>query len=193
MTEDQVRAILEETGACQHGHFLLSSGLHSDQYVQCALLLQHPQHAATLCAELADRFRDARATTVAAPAIGGILVAYEVARALGVRGLFAEREDGAFRLRRGFSVQAGERVLLVEDVLTTGQSARAVMDLIRATGADVVGLGCLVDRRTEEMPAWLPKGIPCRTLLRFSAAAVPAEACDLCRQGRPLIKPGSRR
>src|SRR5437764_4006443 len=138
MTEKETLALYEKTGALLRGHFKLTSGLHSDVYLQSALVLQHPDHAEALGAALAEPFRAAGARVVLAPAIGGILVAHEVARALGVRALFTEREDGVMRLRRGFTLAAEERCLVVEDVMTTGGSIREVVGCVEALGSTVV-------------------------------------------------------
>ena len=146
MTERETLDLYEATGALLRGHFRLTSGLHSDVYLQSALVLQHPVHAAALGAALAAPFRNDGIQTVLAPAIGGILVAHEVGRALGVRALFTEREDGVMRLRRGFALAPGERCLVVEDVMTTGGSIREVATCVEALGGTVVGVGSLIDR-----------------------------------------------
>ncbi len=188
MSEAEVLALYDKTGALLRGHFLLSSGLHSDTYLQSALVLQHPEHAATLCAELAARFRDDRVEAVVAPAIGGILVAHEVARALGVRGLFTERDNGIMRLRRGFSIAADERCLVVEDVVTTGGSTREVMRAIAEAGGHVVGTASLIDRSggTVEFP------VKHAALATITVPAFKPEECPLCKVGSRAVKPGSR-
>jgi orotate phosphoribosyltransferase len=188
MTERETLGLYEKTGALMHGHFKLTSGLHSDVYLQSALVLQHPRHAAALGAALAAPFRGERATTVLAPAIGGILVAHEVARALDARAIFSERENGVMRLRRGFSLEPRERCLVVEDVITTGGSTREVTDCVEAAGGTVVGVGSLIDRS-----GGAAKFVVRRVALASVTAATwdPAE-CPLCRGGRPVIKPGSR-
>lgn len=188
MTERETLELYEKTGALMRGHFRLTSGLHSDVYLQSALVLQYPGHAATLGAALAAPFRDAGAATVLAPAIGGILVAHEVARALGVRCLFAERENGAMTLRRGFVLSPGERCLVVEDVITTGGSTREVVECVEKAGGLVVGVGSLIDRSG---------GAARFAVKRVALATVQAktwapEACPLCTTGSPAIKPGSR-
>ena len=183
-----VRWLYESTGALLHGHFRLSSGLHSDTYLQSALVLQRPEHAERLGAALAEPFRGARVAAVVAPAIGGILVAYEVARGLGVRALFTEREDGRMTLRRGFTLDAGERCLVVEDVITTGGSTREVITAVKAAGGVVAGVGALVDRSGGTAP--LPE--PRVSLLSLEVPTYQPDACPLCRQGVPIVKPGSR-
>ena len=188
MTEREVLALYEKTGALMRGHFKLTSGLHSDVYLQSALVLQHPEHAAALCTALSELFRDAGATTVLAPAIGGIIVAHEVARALGARALFSERENGVMRLRRRFTLSAGERCVVVEDVVTTGGSTREVIECVDASGGVAVGVGVLVDRSggAAQFPV---KRVALATI---SATTYPPESCPLCQTGSQAIKPGSR-
>jgi orotate phosphoribosyltransferase len=188
MTEKETLALYEKTGALMRGHFRLTSGLHSDVYLQSALVLQFPEHAAALGATLAAPFRDAAATTVLAPAIGGILVAHEVARALGSRCLFTERENGVMTLRRGFSLASGERCLVVEDVITTGGSTREVVECVERVGGLVVGVGSLIDRSG---------GAARFAVKRVALATVEArtwkpDECPLCTTGSQAIKPGSR-
>ncbi len=146
MTSEEVLDIYKKTGALLTGHFLLSSGLHSEQYLQSALVLQQPDMATKLCAALADYFRDQRIEAVIAPALGGVFVSHETARALGVRALFAERVNGELTLRRGFSIKPGERVLVVEDVITTGKSTKETIVVVKKAGGVAVAAGSLVDR-----------------------------------------------
>jgi orotate phosphoribosyltransferase len=188
MTERETLVLYEKTGALMHGHFRLTSGLHSDVYLQSALVLQHPEHAATLGAALAAPFRDARVATVLAPAIGGILVAHEVARALGARSLFTEREGGVMSLRRGFTLGPGERCLVVEDVITTGGSTREVVECVERHGGGVVGVGSLIDR-SGGAARFSVKHV---ALARVAAATWQPEECPLCKGGSQAIKPGSR-
>jgi orotate phosphoribosyltransferase len=188
LSERQTLELYEKTGALMRGHFRLTSGLHSDVYLQSALVLQYPEHAAALGTALAATFRADGVQTVLAPAIGGILVAHEVARALGVRALFSEREGGVMRLRRGFALAAGERCLVVEDVITTGGSTREVVQCVEDLGAGVVGVGSLIDRSG---------GAAAFTVKRVALATVTAttwapEGCPLCKTGSQAIKPGSR-
>lgn len=184
-----VRTLYETTGALLRGHFRLTSGLHSDLYLQSALVLQFPAHAERLGTALAAAFRTARVAVVAAPAIGGILVAHEVARALGARAVFTERgEGGRMTLRRGFGVEPGERCLVVEDVITTGGSTREVIAALEAAGARVVGAGVLVDRSGGGVAL----SAPLTALLTLAASTCPPETCPLCRAGVPAVKPGSR-
>ena len=186
--ERQTLELYEKTGALLRGHFRLTSGLHSDIYLQSALVLQYPEHAAALGSALAAAFRTDGVQTVLAPAIGGILVAHEVARALGVRALFTEREGGTMRLRRGFALGAGERCLVVEDVITTGGSTREVVQCVQELGGAVVGVGSLIDR-SGGTAAFPVKRVALATV---SAATYPPESCPLCQAGSVAVKPGSR-
>lgn len=188
LTERETLERYEKRGALLRGHFRLTSGLHSDLYLQSALVLQHPEDAGVLGEGLAARFRDARVQAVLAPAIGGILVAHEVARALGVRALFTERESGVMQLRRGFALSPGERCLVVEDVITTGGSTREVVQCVETHGGTVVGVGSLIDR-SGGTAAFTVKRVALATV---TAATYPPDACPLCRTGSPAIKPGSR-
>lgn len=188
MTEKEVLQIYEATGGLLRGHFLLTSGLHSDTYLQSALVLQHPSHAESLCRELAKPFRGDGVQVVLAPAIGGILVAHEVARALQARCLFAEREDGVMRLRRGFAVRPGERCLVVEDVITTGGSTREVIKVVEEARGALVGVGALIDR-SGGTATFSVKKIALATL---SVPTYKPEDCPLCKAGTPAVKPGSR-
>lgn len=180
--------LFTSTGALLTGHFQLTSGLHSRQYLQCALVLEDPRNAERIGRLLADKFKAVPIDVVVAPAIGGILVAHETARALGVRSLFTEREAGVMTLRRGFTITPGERVLVVEDVVTTGGSTRETMDAVSRAGGTVVGAGSLVDRSGGEVDL----GVPRRALLTLYVPAYEPADCPLCRQGEPAVKPGSR-
>jgi orotate phosphoribosyltransferase len=188
MTQEEVLHIYTTTGALLSGHFLLSSGLHSDRYLQSALVLQQPDIATKLCASLADHFRDLRIDVVIAPALGGVFVSHETARALGVRAIFAERVDGVLTLRRGFSIRPGERVLVVEDVITTGKSTRETIEVVRRSKGEVVGAGALVDRSGGKAEL----GVPYRALVTLTVPTYAPEHCPLCRNGSVPVKPGSR-
>jgi orotate phosphoribosyltransferase len=188
VTPDDVLSLFRLCGALLEGHFRLSSGLHSGGYLQCALVLQHPQHAETLGRALAERVRRMNAQTVLSPALGGIVIGQEVARALGVRAIFAERVDGELTLRRGFTIAPAERVLVVEDVVTTAGSSRETIDVARATGASVVGAAAIIDR--GEGPNRLD--VPFEQLAAVSLPAYQPDACPLCKEGVRLVKPGSR-
>jgi len=188
MTETEILQIFRENSALLEGHFILSSGLHSDRYIQCALVLQHPRVAERLCSELAEKLRGLGASVVAAPALGGILVAHEVARALGIRALFTERQDSLMTLRRGFSIAPGEPALVVEDVLTTGLSTRETMQCVEEAGGKVIGAGSLIDRSGGTIDL----GVPRSALLTLTIQNYDPAQCPLCRSGIPAVKPGSR-
>jgi orotate phosphoribosyltransferase len=188
MTQAEVLTIFRQSGALLEGHFRLSSGLHSPGYLQCALVLQHPRDAEILGAALADVVRALGAVTVLSPAIGGIVIGQEVGRALGVRAIFAERQDGSLTLRRGFTLEPGEKVLIVEDVVTTGGSTRETMDVARAAGAVVVGACAIVDRSGGKQGL----DVPFQALLPMEVKAYQESECPLCQQGIPVVKPGSR-
>jgi orotate phosphoribosyltransferase len=178
----------EETGALLTGHFRLSSGLHSDRYLQCARLLMWPSRAEAAGRELADRLREFAPKAVVSPALGGVVIGHEVGRALGVRAMFVERREGAFSLLRGFALEAGEPVVVVEDVFTTGKSTREAAAAVEASGGRVVAVGSIVDRG-------LPPGAfaaPSRSLLSLSVPSWPEAECPLCRKGVPVHAPGSR-
>jgi orotate phosphoribosyltransferase len=187
-TEHPLLDLFRRSGALLEGHFRLSSGLHSSGYLQSALVLQDPVHAETLGRALGDLVRDLRPTVVLSPALGGIVIAHEVARALGVRAIFAERQDGVFMLRRGFTIAGSDRVLVVEDVLTTGGSTRETMQVATSAGGHVVGVASIVDRSSGT----LVFAVPFRALLEVSLPTFQPEACPLCAQGLPVVKPGSR-
>ena len=177
------------TGALLEGHFVLTSGLHSTVYLQCALVLQHPPEAERFGRAIAEHFRVERVETVAAPAIGGIVIGWEVARALGVRSLWTERVEGRMTLRRGFQVRAGESVLVVEDVVTTGGSTRETVDALREAGARVVGAASIIDRSGGRADV----GVPRVALATLEVPAVAPAVCTQCAQGVPAVKPGSRK
>jgi orotate phosphoribosyltransferase len=191
MTRDELLDLFRKSGALLEGHFRLSSGLHSTGYLQCALVLQQPNAAEALGRAIADRTRDWRPTVVLSPALGGVVIGHEVGRALGVRALFAERQDGQLTLRRGFVLGERDRVLVIEDVLTTGKSTRETMQVARAAGAQVVGAASIVDRsagsgRAEEF------GVPFAALFDVELPTFEPDTCPLCAQGVPVVKPGSR-
>jgi len=192
MTDEDVLKIFEENDALLTGHFLLSSGLHSSRYLQCALVLQHPQVAEKLCAELAAKAKADAAVgeidLVIAPALGGVIVAHEVARSLGVRALFTERQDGAMKLRRGFQIKPGERAFVVEDVVTTGGSTREVMEVVAQCGGVTVGAGSLIDRSGGAVDL----GVPRHALAVLEVPTYKPEECPMCLSGSTAIKPGSR-
>lgn len=184
----ELEAALVRTGAILQGHFVLSSGLHSGVYFQCARLLARPAEAAVAGRKIADLFRDEKPQSVIAPALGGVVLSYVVAAALDVPGYFAERSADTFALRRGFELSPGERVLVVEDVLTTGGSALEVASLVRSLGAIPIGIGALVNRAGAHS-----KEIPMRAILNLQAPLYEPSFCPLCAAGRPVEKPGSRK
>ena len=188
MEEGELLEIFRRHHALLEGHFVLSSGLHSDRYIQCALVLQHPEAAEQLGRELAAQLGHLRATLVVAPALGGILVAHEVARALGVRALFTERQDGRMTLRRGFALAPGEPALVVEDVITTGGSTLETIHAVEEAGGKVVGAGSLVDRSGGGAEL----GVPRAALLTLTVRNYQPAECPLCKAGLPAVKPGSR-
>ena len=175
-------------GALLEGHFRLTSGLHSPGYLQCARVLQHPAEAEACGAAIADRVRSLRPDVVISPAIGGIVIGQEVGRALGVRAIFAERQDGKLTLRRGFSLGPGERVLVVEDVVTTGGSTQETIDVARAAGATVVAAAAIIDRSGGQQRI----DVPFHALATIALPTYEVDACPLCAEGKPVVKPGSR-
>ena len=187
-TADSVLDRFRQAGALLEGHFRLTSGLHSPGYLQCALVLQHPGEAEACGADIADRVRGLGARVVLSPALGGIVIGQEVGRALGVRAIFAERQDGKLMLRRGFSLAPGERVLVVEDVVTTGGSTRETIDVARAAGAVVVGAASIIDRSGGQQSL----DVPYHALAAVALPTYQPEACPMCAAGQPVVKPGSR-
>jgi orotate phosphoribosyltransferase len=180
--------LFEDTGALLSGHFRLSSGLHSGNYFQCGLLLQYPDIAEKLCRALAGYFKDTRPTCVVAPALGGVIVSYETARSLGVKSLFTERVEGKMALKRGFKIEKEDRVLVVEDVITTGLSTNEVLEAVKSKGAEIIGVGCIVDRSGKI----LDFGVKLKSLARLDFPVYKPEDCLLCKEGREITKPGSR-
>lgn len=178
-----------ETDALLHGHFLLTSGRHSGVYFQCAKILQYPEYAEELCSIIADEFCDKNINAVIAPAIGGIIVGHEVARQLNKRFIFAEREDNKLTLRRGFSIAEGERLLVCEDVVTTGGSVFETMDIVKSYKAEVAGVGFIVDRSNGKVDF----GVPQLSTIKLDVISYLPEECPLCKQGVELVKPGSRK
>jgi len=189
LSEEEVLKLFEQKGALLTGHFRLTSGLHSEKYLQCALVLQYPDVAERLGSAIAQKFAREKIDCVIGPAIGGIIVAQEVGRALGARAMFTERESGSMTLRRGFTVKEGERVLAVEDVTTTGGSVREVIEAVTRMGAVVIGVGAIIDRSGGEVEF----GVPFKPLARVQVATFSGEICPLCKSGVPLYRPGSRK
>lgn len=185
---DGVRGALEQTGALLSGHFRLSSGLHSANYVQCALLLEHPRNAKAIGEALADKIRPLGATKIVAPALGGVIIGYTVAEALGLPFVFTERKEGAMTLRRGFRLEAGDRVVIVEDVVTTGKSTRETADVIEQHGATVVGFASVLNRSGKPNPF----DSTYEFLLALNFETYEESACPQCANGVALDAPGSR-
>ena len=179
--------IFKKSGAVLNGHFLLTSGRHSPVYWEKFQVLQYPEYTQELCRLMADRFRQEGTEVVAGPTTGGVILAYEVARQLGVRGIFAEKEGGGRSFRRGFNIARGERVIIVDDILTTGSSIREVIEAVAGLGGKLIGIGVLVDR--SEQP--VDFGVPLFSCHREAAVTYEPATCPMCAAGRPLVKPGS--
>lgn len=190
LTDQQILKIFLETNALLEGHFLLTSGRHSNQYFQCAKVLQFPNHTSEVCSVLANHFRNYEIDTVISPAMGGIIVGYEVARQLGKRSIFTERENNQMTLRRGFSLSENEKVLVCEDVVTTGGSVFEVIEIVKSFNAKVIGVASIVDRSNGKVDF----SYPFKSALQLEAVSYPPENCPICNQGNvPLVKPGSRK
>ena len=187
MTQEEVRALLVETGAIMDGHFLLTSGLHSPHYVEKFNVLQHPAYTAQLCAAMAEKFKDAQIETVVGPVTGGILLAHETGKSLGTRAIFTERVDGKMTFRRGFSLREGERVLIVEDIVTTGGSIKEVIEVVKAAGAVPVAVSMLVDRSGGKANFG---DVSATALLTMDVETYAPENCPLCAKGVPMTKRG---
>lgn len=187
-TQEQVLEVFERTGVLLEGHFRLTSGLHAAKYLQCAQLLQYPHEAGPLCEQLADYFKDSGATVVAGPATGGIILAYEVAKALGVKNIFGERENGVMTFRRGFKLEPTDKVLVLEDVVTTGGSVKELIECIKAAGAEVVGVASLVNRSGGRVDF----GVPFKSLVNLDITTYQPDDCPMCKEGSVAYKPGSR-
>lgn len=189
MTEEQVKELFIKTGAIMEGHFLLTSGLHSPMYVEKFQVLQHPNYTEQLCKALAEKFADQKIEVVVGPVTGGILLAHEVGKALGTRAIFTERENGKMTFRRGFRVEKGERVLIVEDIVTTGGSVKEVIAAVKEQGGVPVGVGMLVDRSNGKADFG---EVPYQALLHLTVTTYRPEECPLCQAGKPMTKRGSR-
>jgi len=188
MEPEAVLDLFRKSGALLEGHFRLTSGLHSERYLQSALVLQYPEFAGALGDALANRVKHLQPTVVLSPALGGIVIGQEVGRALGVRAMFAERQDGKLTLRRGFMLSPSDRVVVVEDVVTTGGSTRETIDVARAAGAQVVGAASIIDRSGGQQSL----DVPYHALATLSVPTYQPESCPLCAAGQPVVKPGSR-
>ncbi|MDR0205786.1 MAG: orotate phosphoribosyltransferase [Bacteroidales bacterium] len=177
---------LQQSEALLGGHFLLSSGRHSNRYCQCAKLLQYPDRAAKVLSVVVEKLKDTPVDIVVGPAMGGIIVAYELGRLLGVPAIFTEREDGKMTLRRGFEVQSGQRVLIAEDVVTTGKSSLETIEVLKKFGVEIVGIACIANRSKENL------GYSVFDAIKLDIESWEPENCPLCKQGIPVVKPGSR-
>jgi orotate phosphoribosyltransferase len=190
MTESEILKIFESTGALLNGHFLLTSGRHSDKYFQCAKVLQYPEYTSQVCSVISKFFEKFEIDTVIAPAMGGIIVGYEVARQLGKRSIFTERENNLMTLRRGFSLSENEKVLVCEDVVTTGGSVFEVIEIVKSFGAKVIGVASIVDRSNGKVDF----GYPFISSLKLDVISFNADECPLCKENKiALVKPGSRK
>ena len=188
MTNSETLAMFKSSGALLDGHFRLTSGRHSNSYFQCAKVLQYPEYLSAICGEIAGFFRESGITTVISPAIGGIVVGTEVGRQLSVKTIFAERKEGTMMIRRGFSIDPSEQVLVVEDVITTGGSVAEVIELVKAAGATVAGVASVVDRSNGKVRLADRQF----SLLTMEVVSYAPEECPLCKEGIPIYAPGSR-
>ncbi|MBC7766214.1 MAG: orotate phosphoribosyltransferase [Hyphomonadaceae bacterium] len=190
MTNDRVLEVLKEAEVLLEGHFLLTSGRHSNRYMQCAKIFQYTKYSEELCAALAEKFAHAGVELVIGPAIGAIQMAYEVSRALGVKNIFAERDsEGVMALRRSFTIEPGQKVLIVEDVVTTGGSVKEVIEIVKALGGEVVGIGAIVDRSAGKVDF----GARFESVLSIEIQSFDAKECPMCKEGSAVVKPGSRK
>jgi orotate phosphoribosyltransferase len=192
LPHEYILEMFRESGALLEGHFRLTSGLHSNQYFQCAKVLQYPKFCETLCGAIAARFKSAHLDAVIAPALGGIVVGQEVGRQLNIRTMFTERSEGVMQLRRGFAISPGEHVLVCEDVVTTGGSVNEVIGIVRSAGGIVAGVGFLVDRSGGAVKFDVTPADAQFAVMSLKVAAFKPEDCPLCKQGLPVVKPGSR-
>ena len=188
LSTEEIKKIFIDSGALLEGHFRLTSGRHSDKYIQCARVLMEPKYTAALCSHLAEAFKDNEVDLVVGPAMGGIVISYEMARQLGVPSLFTERVDGKMTLRRNFEIEKGQKVLVVEDVVTTGGSVKEVIDIVKEKGGEVVGVALLVDRSNGKVDL----GTTIEACLSMDVVSYEEMECPLCKEGKPIVKPGSR-
>jgi orotate phosphoribosyltransferase len=189
MNNQEILQIFQKTNALLNGHFLLTSGRHSNQYFQCALVLQYAEYNEIICGLITNHFKNTEIDVVISPAIGGIVVGQEVARQLGKKSIFAEREDKELTLRRGFQIEEGKKYLVCEDVVTTGGSVFEVIDIVKSNGGIVAGVGFIVDRSNNKVQF----GVPQFSTLQLEVVSYSPEDCPLCKQNIPVIKPGSRK
>ncbi len=187
-TDNMVIDTLKEVEALLEGHFLLSSGKHSNRYCQCAKLLQYPDKAAKVLKVVADKLKDVDFNLVVGPAMGGVVVSYELARQTGKPGIFAERENGEMTIRRGFQINKGDKIIISEDVVTTGKSSLEVAKVLEELGGEVVGISCIVDRRADDVV--IP--YPIYSAIKLDINVYEKDSCPMCKEGTPYVKPGSR-
>lgn len=188
LSREEIKKIFIDSGALLEGHFRLTSGRHSDRYIQCARVLMDPKYTEALCFHLTEAFKEQNIDIVVGPAIGGIVISYEIARQLGVPSLFTERVEGKMVLRRNFNIEKGQKVLVVEDVVTTGGSIQEVVDIVKEKGGEVVGIALLVDRTNGKIDF----GVKIEACLSMDVVSYKEKDCPLCEEGKPIIKPGSR-
>ena len=185
MSDQMITDLLKKTGVIMEGHFLLTSGRHSSRFLQCSQLLQYPEYAGSICRLMAEPFRDKAVEVVIGPAMGGVILAYELARTLGAKALYAEPSEDKMILRRGFRIEAGEKVLVVEDAVTTGGSVQKVIDLLKSCEAEIIGVAVIVDRSAGD----LNFGVSTKALLKMQIESFEPETCPLCQAGQPLQQP----
>lgn len=183
---NEVLELLEKTEGVLHGHFCLTSGLHSDIYFQCAKLYQYPNIVEKIAKKLAETLKEVEFDTIVAPAIGALIIGYETAKQSGKRNLFVERKDGVMQLRRGYQLSKGERIVIIEDVITTAKTIKETIEATKEYGVEVAAVGCIVDRTCGKT------GLNIKSLMQIEPVTYEPENCPLCKQGLPLVKPGSR-
>ncbi|MDI6603527.1 MAG: orotate phosphoribosyltransferase [Thermoanaerobacteraceae bacterium] len=188
MEKQEVINILTDLKVLNNGHFLLTSGRHSDTYLQCAKIFQYPAYSEKFAKEVAKKFNGEKIDVVIGPAIGGIIFAYEVAKQLNAKALFAERENGIMKLRRGFEINPSENVLVIEDVVTTGGSVKEVIELVKKCGGNIIGVASVVDRSNGKVDF----GVRFESVVALDVVSYESESCPLCKRGIPIAKPGSR-
>ncbi|MCC3145565.1 orotate phosphoribosyltransferase [Halanaerobium sp. Z-7514] len=188
MTEKEIRELLVETGVIQEGHFVLSSGRHADIYMQCAKVLQHPEHASTLAAEIAKKWEDVEVDIVIGPALGGVVLSYAVAAEIGVPSIFSERKNGQMQIRRGFEIKPGAKILVVEDVVTTGGSVKEVLALLEGLDVEILGISSIIDRSNGQVDF----KYKFKPLLQMDIKSYKAGQCKLCEDNVEITRPGSK-
>lgn len=188
MKKEKIEEILKKTNVIQEGHFVLSSGRHANIYMQCAKVLQYPEHASKLACEIAKKWKDEDIDVVIGPALGGVVLSYVVAEQIGTKSIFSERKNGNMQLRRGFEINEGDNVLIVEDVVTTGGSVKEVVELLEKEDVNIVGISSIVDRSAGNADF----NYPFKALLEVNISSYKANECELCKKGIPVTRPGSK-